>query len=81
MKTFNEFILESKLLNTKTLSPETLAKKHGVSVATIMKQLDMGMKVEREHTKQSRVAREIALDHIGEMPDYYTKLKKMEDGK
>ena len=43
------------------------------------KQLAAGIKVEREHTKSQRLAREIAMDHLKEDPRYYVKLKKMED--
>jgi len=50
------------------------------------KELKMGVKVEKEHLvggKYSRAdafkkAREIAMDHLKEIPDYYTRLKKME---
>lgn len=38
------------------------------------KQLALGIKVEREHTKDRSVAREIAMDHLKEDPRYYTKL-------
>jgi hypothetical protein len=40
-------------------------------------QLKMGIKVEMEHTKDRRLAREIAMDHLSEDPRYYTKLKKV----
>lgn len=40
------------------------------------KELKMGIKVELEHTKNSNLAKEIALDHLAEDPKYYTKLKK-----
>lgn len=42
-------------------------------------QLAMGTKVEMEHTNDPAKAREIARDHLTEIPDYYTRLKKMED--
>jgi hypothetical protein len=35
----------------------------------------MGIDVEAEHTKDKRLAREIAIDHLSEDPRYYTKLK------
>jgi hypothetical protein len=38
-------------------------------------ELEMGIKVEMEHTKDKNIAREIALDHLSETSDYYTKLK------
>lgn len=43
------------------------------------KQLAMGVKVEMEHTQDAKVAKQIALDHLAEIPDYYTRLKEMED--
>lgn len=42
------------------------------------KELELGIKIESEHTKSKLVARLIALDHLSEMPDYYTHLEKME---
>lgn len=42
------------------------------------KELEMGIKVEMEHTKNKAVAKRIALDHLAELPDYYTRLTKME---
>lgn len=41
-------------------------------------QLRMGVRVEMEHTKDSRLAKEIAKDHLTEYPNYYTELQKME---
>ena len=38
-------------------------------------QLEMGIKVEMEHTNDRSLAREIALDHLTEDPEYYTNLK------
>ncbi len=60
------------------LSIEDIAKKHGVSVDIIKKQLVMGIKVEKEHTHNDKIAKEIAMDHLTEFPDYYTRLNKME---
>jgi predicted double-glycine peptidase len=42
------------------------------------KQVEKGMKVEREHTDDPAIAREIAYDHLTEDPRYYDKLEKME---
>ena len=55
---------------------KNLAKKHGVDETHIKQQLKLGMKVEMEHTNDSKKAREISTDHIWENPNYYTKLKK-----
>lgn len=43
--------------------------------------LAAGTKVEMEHTKDPRVAEEIAMDHLTEDSSYYTKLAWMESGK
>ena len=50
------------------------------------KELGLGMKVEREHLEggdyseeeMKAKTQEIAMDHLTEIPDYYTRLKKME---
>lgn len=43
-----------------------------------MDELKMGIEVEKEHTNDVELAKQIALDHLKEVPDYYTRLKKME---
>ena len=60
------------------LSVEQIAKKHRLDVSFIQKQLDMGEPIEHEHTKDHTLAMDIALQHLDEIPDYYTRLKKME---
>lgn len=42
------------------------------------KQLAIGTKHEKEHTKDAKLAMEIAMDHLAEDPQYYTKLKQIE---
>ena len=42
-------------------------------------ELIMGIKVEREHTTDKYTALEIAMDHLEEFPDYYTRLEDMEE--
>jgi hypothetical protein len=66
----------SRLKSHKTV--EEIAKKHRLNVSFIEKQLEMGEKIEHEHTKNHTLARDIALQHLDEIPDYYTRLKKME---
>lgn len=41
-------------------------------------QLNKGVKVEKEHTKDPVLAKEIAMDHLDEHPKYYSALEKME---
>ena len=57
---------------------EQIAKKHRLDVSFIQKQLDMGEPIEHEHTKDHELAMDIAIQHLDEIPDYYTRLKKME---
>ena len=77
--------------NTKSKSPfnemhevkshktiEQIAKKHRMEVSFIKNQLKMGVPIEHEHTKDKDLATDIALQHLDEIPDYYTRLKKME---
>ena len=68
--------LKEQLKPYKTV--EEIAKKHRMDVYDIQKQLDMGVPIEHEHTKNHKLAMEIALQHLDEIPDYYTRLKKME---
>jgi hypothetical protein len=42
------------------------------------KQLQKGIKVEREHTDDPTLAQEIAMDHLQEDPRYYDKLETIE---
>ena len=43
------------------------------------KELKKGIEIEHEHTNDSNLAKDIAKDHLSEIPDYYTRLVKMED--
>jgi hypothetical protein len=43
------------------------------------KQLEIGIEHEMEHTNDIEVAKEIAKDHLSEDPNYYTKLKDIEN--
>lgn len=44
------------------------------------KQVQMGIKVEMEHTTNPLIAEKITKDHLTEIKDYYTRLDKMESG-
>ncbi len=41
-------------------------------------EIKLGIKIEMEHTDDPALAKEIAMDHLTELPDYYSRLKKME---
>lgn len=66
----------TKLLDRPTLTVRALAAKHNVTVKQLLDQLTKGIKVELEHTTYGQTAREIALDHLADDPNYYTKQKK-----
>ena len=57
------------------MSIKDLAKKHNVEVSDIEKEIEVGTKIELEHTDSKEMAKEIAMDHIAEFPDYYTNKK------
>jgi hypothetical protein len=45
------------------------------------KQLRMGAKVEMEHVSCPNIAKAISKAHLAEIPDYYTRLARMEKGR
>ena len=61
------------------MSLSDIANKHNISVGELMDEFKKGYKVEREHTTDTDIAKEIAMDHLFEDPKYYTKLKKIEE--
>ena len=66
--------IHAKDKKTKVQSPERIEKMFN----HLEKQLQKGIKVEMEHTSSKKVAKEIALDHLFEDPNYYNKLSKIE---
>ena len=76
--------LEGGLADNKSLIQ--IAKKHDAKgyyhikdmMKALKRQLEMGVKIEMEHTDSLEKAKEIAMDHLWEDPSYYTKLKKVE---
>lgn len=71
-------LTEEKLPSVKTPTVKQIAAKHKVSAKDIEHELKMGIEFEKEHTTDEATAREIALDHLNEFPNYYTALDKME---
>jgi hypothetical protein len=57
---------------SEDMSPEELAEKHGVDLKDIKKEIDLGTKIEMEHTESKEEAKRIAMDHIFEFSDYYS---------
>ena len=83
-KIIREVILES--FSAKPVPDELallVAKKLGVEDEVDMEQFRKGMEVEQEHTRSiggfdPMMLGKITLDHLRELPDYYTRLDKME---
>jgi hypothetical protein len=76
-----EDVLKGGLADDKSLKDLVdLHSKKGskVSIEDLKKQLEMGIKVEKEHSGSEELAREIAMDHLAELPTYYSKLSKIE---
>ena len=69
---------EGEKIGKKTPTLDQIAKKHGVEEKELERQLEMGIKIEYEHTRSKEEAAEIARDHLDEFPDYYDRLEKME---
>ncbi len=73
-----DFLKEYSDIPTPT--PEQVATKHGVLLDKVIHELDKGIAIEMEHTQDKNIAAEIALDHLGEDIEYYTKILWMERG-
>lgn len=54
---------------------EEIANIHSVEVDAILSEFEIGVSEEMEHTDSILIATEIALDHLVEAPDYYSRLE------
>lgn len=77
MKTFQDFRSQTNKIKSFK-SPQEIARKHKVELSSIIDQLKIGISIEHEHTKDEDLAKIIALQHLNEIPDYYTRLKQLE---
>lgn len=79
-RTFEEsigLIRKGEKLSKPTV--DDLSTYYDVSKETVLKQLDLGIKIELEHTTNDReIATEIVLDRLSEKLDYYELLDKFE---
>lgn len=57
---------------------QQIADKHGVTFGMVQNELLKGVEVEMEHTDCPKIARRIAMDHLWERPDYYSRLNQIE---
>lgn len=69
----------SDILDAPVLSVAELAKKYKTTLAAVNTEIARGEKVEQEHTTDPKVARRIALAHLGERLDYYQQLSKIDE--
>jgi hypothetical protein len=76
---FEESAGIEKILNKPTPTVDDLVKKYNVTRQEVLKQLDAGIKIEKEHTSDREVAKQIALDHLGEKLEYYELLSKFDE--
>lgn len=79
----NRFIEASKIITEASEAcmkdMNGRADKAGTEVGDVdPNELEMGIKIEMEHTDDKKIAFKIALDHLTEIPNYYSRLKKME---
>jgi hypothetical protein len=77
-KTMNENTDKIKGGLSDKLTKKDIANKFNISLQKVEKELKMGAKIEMEHVDSTELAKEIAMDHLVEIPDYYTRLLKME---
>lgn len=72
-----ENVNEEKLKGGKAdgMTPEDVAKKHGVALTSIEKEIKLGFTIESEHTDSKEKQLEVVLDHLFEDPEYYSNKK------
>jgi len=80
-----KLIEEKKGGLSKGMTLKDIAKKHNTEYnenyyKKLQQEFKKGTRVEKEHTDDPKLAQRIAMDHLVEDPEYYTKLKKIEEG-
>jgi len=83
-KKFSQFLSEKDMIKggvADYMTPQQLAKLHGVDIEVIHNALEVGKNHEMEHTEDETLAYEIALDHVHDDAFYYDKLLQMDEGK
>lgn len=75
----NPHELETSIYSILTKMLQTGKHQHISDSEYDQKELEEGQIIEKEHTDCPILAKEIAKDHLSELPDYYTRLKKMEE--
>lgn len=72
--------MKNKLVGGKSdnMSIKDIADKFDVPTSQIKNQIKKGVEVEKEHTNDIEKAKEVAMDHLTELPNYYDELDSME---
>lgn len=75
--------VETEIYRLATLFADFLKNGFSVKKGTKEKDVDAqelkwGIEIEKEHAEDIGVRTRISLDHLAEIPDYYTRLRKME---
>jgi predicted transcriptional regulator len=78
MNIFNLYVEDVLKGLADNMSLEDIAKKHSISLEELKAEFKKGIEVEKEHTDDVSISKEITMDHLFEDPKYYTKLKKAE---
>ena len=78
IKLVGEFVKESFIKENKDEKAIDLSYDIRPDSDYNSEQLKIGIEIEQEHTKNLDKARMIAKDHLDEIPDYYSRLVKME---
>jgi len=78
MNIFNLYVEDVLKGLADNMSLEDIAKKHSISLEELKSEFKKGIEVEKEHTDDVSISKEITMDHLFEDPKYYTKLKKAE---
>jgi hypothetical protein len=79
IKSFSTFVNEdgkSGIMTPEEVYQKASSHKKWYYIEDFEKELKAGISVEMEHTKDSEIAKRIALDHLSEDPEYYEKLAK-----
>lgn len=65
--------------NNETVNEIQIANKHNVPLLSIKDQLEIGIKYELQHAPNEKIAREIALIHLMEHPEYYSDINNTDN--
>ena len=74
-----EVYIEGEDDNLEVVDLDGLDDEQDIEEDVDQEQLAKGIEIEMEHTQDPEIAKEIALDHLTEIPDYYSRLDDIEE--